>query len=216
MASMDEFGITVNGSGGHGAFPHQTVDALVIAASLVGELQTLVSRRVDPLEAAVVTVGTFHAGNAFNVISGQATLTGTTRALSDSTRDLLEIELHRIANRHAEAHGSKASVVYRRGSPTLINSESMVELVRPAAEVTVGRDRVVKQPPVMGGEDFAYYAKAIPAVFAFVGARNPKIGADRPHHHPKFAIDETAMPVALKFLLNTVERTSASGTELRL
>jgi amidohydrolase len=214
MASMDEFAIRIAGSGGHGAFPHQTIDALVIAASLVAELQTVVSRRIDPLEAAVLTVGTFHAGNAFNVISGEAVLTGTTRALSDRVRDLLEECLRTIALRHAEANGATASVNYRRGSPPLVNDESMVEFVRPAAEAAVGRDEVVLEPPVMGGEDFAYYAKAIPAVFAFVGARNATLGADKPHHHPRFAIDESSMPTALKFLLNTVERAATSTQEL--
>jgi amidohydrolase len=87
----------------------------------------------------------------------------------------------------------------------------MVEFVRPAAEAAVGHDEVVVQPPVMGGEDFAYYAKEIPAVFAFIGARNSRIGADQPHHHPKFAIDESSMPTALKFLLNTVETATAGS-----
>jgi amidohydrolase len=193
MASMDEFAIAVTGSGGHGAFPHQTIDALVIAASMVGELQTVVSRRVDPLEAAVLTFGTFRAGKTFNVISAEATLTGTTRALSDDVRHLLEHDLTRIATRHAEAHGATATVTYKCGSPSLINDSSMADLVRPAAEATVGAGNVVAQPPVMGGEDFAYYARRIPAVFTFVGARNDAIGANKPHHHPQFAIDETAM-----------------------
>jgi len=205
MASMDEFGIVITGSGGHGAFPHQTVDALVIAANLVGELQTVVSRRVDPLEAAVLTVGTFHAGKTFNVISGEAVLTGTTRALSDGVRDLLERSVTEISTRHAEAHGARATVTYKRGSPSLVNDAAMAELVRPAAEATVGAENVVVQPPVMGGEDFAYYAREIPAVFTFVGARNDAIGANKPHHHPQFGIDERAMSTALKFLLNTAE-----------
>jgi amidohydrolase len=212
MASMDAFEIRVSGSGGHGAFPHQTIDALVIAAGLVAELQTVVSRRIDPLEPAVLTVGTFNAGTAFNVISGEAVMTGTTRALSDQVREQLEESLRAITMRHAEGNGAKASVDYHRGSPPLVNSESMVEFVRPAAEAAVGRDEVVLQPPVMGGEDFAYYAKEIPAVFAFIGARNTKLGADQPHHHPKFAIDESSMPIALKFLLNTVERAAAGTT----
>jgi amidohydrolase len=214
MASMDEFAITVVGSGGHGAFPHQTRDALVIAASLVGELQTLVSRRVDPLQPAVVSVGSFHAGTVFNVISGRAELTGTVRTLSESVRDLLESEMKNIATQHAASHGAVATVVYRRGSPSLVNDEPLIDFLKPAAVSTVGEKMVVRMEPIMGGEDFAHYTRIVPGAFAFVGARNPSVGADKPHHHPRFTIDEAALPIALRFLLNAVERTSASDTGL--
>ncbi len=214
MASMDEFTITVVGSGGHGAFPHQTRDALVIAASLVGELQTLVSRRVDPLQPAVVSVGAFHAGTVFNVISGRAELCGTVRTLSESVRDLLESETKNIATQHAAALGAVATTTYRRGSPSLVNDESLIELLRPAAVATVSEKMVVSMAPIMGGEDFAHYTRIVPGAFAFIGARNPDVGADHPHHHPRFTIDETALPIGLRFLLNSLERTSSSGAGL--
>src|ERR1051325_7307586 len=117
MARLDAFEIRVTGSGGHGAFPHQTIDALVIAAGMVAELQTVVSRRIDPLEPEVLTVGTFNAGTAFNVISGEAVMTGTTRALSDQVREQLEESLRAITTRHAEGNGAKATVAYHRGRP---------------------------------------------------------------------------------------------------
>jgi len=214
MASMDEFAISVVGSGGHGAFPHQTRDALIISASLIGELQTLVSRRVDPLQPAVVTVGTLHAGTAFNVISGRAQMTGTVRTLSGAVRDLIETEMQDLAGHHAKALGADAEVTYRRGNPALVNNHVLTQYLKPAATDTVGDTNVVAMPPIMGGEDFAHYAEVVPAAFAFIGARNPKVGADRPHHHPRFTIDEAALPIALRYLLNGLERTSSAGSQL--
>lgn len=214
MASMDEFAITVVGSGGHGAFPHQTRDALVIAASLVGELQTLVSRRVDPLQPAVVSVGSLHAGTAFNVISGRAELTGTVRTLNESVRDLLELEMQNIASHHALGLGAAAKVVYKRGSPSLVNDKSLTDFLEPAAVATVGEGMIVQMEPIMGGEDFAHYTQMVPGAFAFIGARNPQVGADKPHHHPRFTIDEASLPIALRYLLNSVERISASDARL--
>jgi amidohydrolase len=214
MASMDEFAITVVGSGGHGAFPHQTRDALVMAASLIGELQTLVSRRIDPLQPAVVTVGTLHAGSAFNVISGRAQMTGTVRTLSGPVRDLIEKEMNEIAGQHARALGAEAEVTYQRGNPALVNNQALTEYLKPAALATVGETNLDALPPIMGGEDFAHYAELVPGAFAFIGARNPGVGADRPHHHPRFTIDEAALPIALRYLLNCLERTSSAGSQL--
>ena len=210
MASTDRFKITITGSGGHGAFPHQTIDALVIAASLVGELQTLVSRRIDPLEPSVVSVGSFHAGTAFNVISGRAELTGTVRSLSETTRNVLESELKRIAKGHPKAHGATAAVKYERGNPPLVNNAVLVNYLLPSAAAAVGRDNLSSVPPVMGGEDFAHYSQKIPSVFAFVGSRNADVGADFPHHHPRFTVDERSLAIGLRYYLDALERTSSA------
>lgn len=165
MASTDEFKITVIGSGGHAAQPHETVDSLVIASSLVGELQTLVSLRTDPLEPAVVTVGTFHAGSAFNVVPGRAELTGTVRTLSDRARELIERELSTLARGHARAQGADVEVTYLRGNPSVVNHGGLSEFLRPALTAAAGaEERLVSLPPIMGGEDFAYYGKVVPRV----------------------------------------------------
>jgi amidohydrolase len=208
MASMDEFAISVNGSGGHGAFPHQTRDALVVAASLVGELQTLVSRRVDPLQPAVVTVGSFHAGTAFNVIGGRAELRGTVRTLSETVRDLIESEMGQLVAEHCSGMGCSGELSYLRGNPSLINDARLIEWLKPVAAATVGEANSTSLGPIMGGEDFAHYTQRIPGAFAFIGARNPAVGANWPHHHPRFTIDEAAMPIALTYLLNALERAS--------
>jgi len=210
MASMDRFTIEVRGSGGHGAFPHQTRDALVIAASLIGELQMLVSRRIDPLQPAVLTVGAIHAGTVFNVISGRAELCGTVRALTASVRDFIETEMQSLVKYHTLALGGEASVDYQRGSPSVVNDKSLVDFLAPAMVAAIGEKSVISFDPIMGGEDFAYYGQLAPSAFAFVGARNPGIAADRPHHHPSFNIDEASLPIALRYLLNGVERMSSS------
>lgn len=211
-ASDDRFDITILGSGGHAAFPHKTTDALTIGAGLVSQLQTLVSRRIDPLSPAVVTVGTLHAGEAYNAISGEARLSGTVRTLSPVTRALLESELVGLTSAYAAAHHAKAEVQYHRGSPPVINHTSAVEFVRPAAEAAVGADRVTSEQPRMGAEDFAFYSERVPSVFAFVGARNEASQAGFPHHHPRFDIDEESLAVGLRFFRGIVERWADSET----
>ena len=211
MASVDRFEIAIVGSGGHGAFPHQTIDPIVIAASLVGELQTLVSRRVDPLQPAVVTIGSIRAGDAFNVIPPRVEMTGTTRTLDEGVRDLIQRELVRLAEGHATANGAKAEIVYERGNPNVQNNKALVEHLVPAATAVVGRENVVKVAPVMGGEDFAHYSQRLPGVFAFIGSRDSSIGADFPHHHPRFTIDERALGIGLRYSLDAVERLASVG-----
>lgn len=203
LASDDRFDITVVGAGGHGGYPHQTTDALTIAAGLVTQLQTLVSRRVDPMSPAVVSVGSLHAGDAYNVIPGEARMSGTIRTLSPGTRDILESELIGLAKAYAAAHHAKAEVAFYRGTPPLINHSGAVEFVRPAAEAAVGADRVVSLPPRMGGEDFAYYGEHLPSVFAVIGAGDE---TSFPQHHPRFDINEEVLAIGLAFFRQIVDR----------
>lgn len=203
MASDDRFDITITGKGGHAGYPHETSDALVIAAGLVSQLQTLVSRQVDPLSPAVVTVGSLHAGDVYNAIPGVARMSGTIRTLSPVTRDLLQNELTRLARAHAAAHHAEADVTYTRSSPPLINHTEAVEFIRPAAELTVGGENVIVPQPRMGAEDFAFYGELLPAAYATIGARGE---FDYPHHHPRFDFDEEALGIGLSFLTRIVER----------
>jgi amidohydrolase len=214
MASADVFRIVVRGSGGHGAYPHQTVDPVTIAAALVGQLQTLVSRRVPPLEPAVVTVGTLHAGTATNVIPGSASLSGTVRTLSEAVRDQVERELSAMVSLFVQAHRATAELEYERGNPVVQNDTRLAGFLRPAAAATVGEASVVALPPTMGAEDFAYYGRVAPSVFAFVGAGSREAESDFPHHHPRFTVDERALGVGLRFFLEAVERTSSGHAEL--
>lgn len=206
LAGDDRFDITITGKGGHAGSPHEARDALVVAAGLVSELQTLVSRRVDPLSPAAVTVGSLHAGDAYNVIPGEARLSGTVRTLQPATRKLLKAELVELTKGYAAAHHATAEVTVTPATPPLINNASALGFVRPAAEAAAGPDRVIPLPPRMGGEDFAFYSECLPSVFAFVGARKETGLPAIPHHHPRFDIDEEALAVGLRFFRGIVER----------
>jgi amidohydrolase len=210
-ASDDQFAIEIVGSGGHGAQPHRTVDSLRIAASLVEELQMLISRRIDPLEPAVLTVGTLHAGAAYNIIAGRAEMNGTVRTFSNAVRHQLEREISSVASAHAQVHGATAAVRYTHGSPAVINHSELVDFLRPAAAAVVGAGQVLRRPPKMGAEDFAYYCEVVPSAFVQIGARNPEIGADFPHHLPRFTIDERCLGVGLRFYLEVLQRFSSAG-----
>ena len=214
MAAADVFELTIAGSGGHGAYPHQTIDPLMVAAGLVGQLQTLVSRRVSPLEPAVVTVGTLHSGTAPNVIPGSAFLSGTVRTLSEPLREQLERELRRMSELFAQAHGATVEIKYQKGNPVVQNDSQLAGFLRPAAAATVGERAVLTMAPTMGAEDFAYYGSVAPSVFAFVGAGSRQAESDFPHHHPRFTVDERALGIGLRFFLEAVERTSSGQAEL--
>lgn len=197
MAASDMFEITIQGAGGHGANPHETKDAIVIGAQLVTNLQQLVSRRVDPLQSAVLSVGSFVADNAFNIIADTATLRGTVRTFTPEIRDLMEAEIRRVIEGTAIAHNCTIDIQYTRGYPAVVNHEDETLFVKSIAEGIVGKEAVLQTRPNMGGEDFAYYLEKVPGTFFFTGAR-PK--NDYPHHHPKFDFEESAMLTAAKIL----------------
>ncbi|WP_210469702.1 M20 family metallopeptidase [Sporosarcina sp. 6E9] len=197
MAAADKFDITVQGAGGHGAAPHQTKDAIAIGAQLVTNLQQIVSRRVNPTESAVLSVGSFVAENAFNVIADSAKIGGTVRTFNPKIRDLMEREMKRVVDGTALANDCEIEFTYERGYPAVVNHDDETEFLKSIAEKIQGIENVVETEPHMGGEDFAYYLEKVPGTFFFTGARpeNPY-----PHHHPKFDFDENAMLIAAKIL----------------
>ncbi|MGD8192449.1 M20 metallopeptidase family protein [Brevibacillus ginsengisoli] len=200
MANTDDFIIDIKGKGGHGAVPQETIDSIVIGSQIVTNLQTLVSRNVSPMDSLVVTVGTFHAGNNFNVIADTCRLTGTVRSFAPEVRDLAEKRLKEIAQGAASMLGGSAAVQYDRGYPAVINSERESQIVREAASKVLGESHVEKMTPIMGGEDFSYYLEKVPGAFVFIGAGNPDKGVEYPHHHPRFDIDEKSMLVSAEVL----------------
>jgi amidohydrolase len=213
MAATDRFEVEIVGKGGHGGFPHQTVDALVVAAKAILDLQLLVSRYVDPLEPAVVSVGRLSAGSAFNIIAERATFEGTVRTLSEEARSLVEEKMEQIVKGVCEGTGASYGLEYQRGYPPLVNHPTHTEVVRRAIEES-DRGTLVEMKPIMGGEDFAYYLQEVPGCFFFVGAGNEKKGAVFPHHHPKFDIDEDALSVGVEAMLATYLRyTTNNETE---
>ncbi|WP_173917007.1 M20 family metallopeptidase [Halobacillus sp. Marseille-Q1614] len=199
MAGADRFHITIKGKGGHGAIPHQTKDAIVIASQLVTSLQQIVSRRLDPLSTAVLTVGTFEAGDAFNVIADSAKITGTVRTFDPQVQDTIIKEMEKIIKGTCEGCGADYDFDYYKGYPPVINHKEEAELILQDASKADPSLKTEEIPPVMAGEDFAYYLENKPGAFYFTGAQIPD--HYYPHHHPKFDFDEAALPHAAKTLL---------------
>jgi amidohydrolase len=200
MAAPDEFKITVIGKGGHGAYPQSTIDPIVAGAQIVTAIQSIVSRNVNPLESAVVTIATFHSGSAFNIISNEAVMTGTIRTLSEDNREMVARRLTEIARSVASAYGTEAVVEVIRKYPVLVNSDTAVDVAKVAFAKVLGAENVTEiADPSMGGEDFAYIAQHVPSAFVYVGiAKN----IDEPisHHHPKFQWDDKNIAVLGKGL----------------
>jgi amidohydrolase len=202
MASSGEFSLTIRGRGGHGAMPHQTVDAVLVGSHVVVALQSIVSRNTSPLDAAVVSVGVFQAGTAQNVIADTATLVGTVRAFDVGACEELPRRIERIAAGVCEALGARYDFHYHQDTPPTINDAAVAETVRQAAEEIVGADRVRTDPDVrtMAAEDFGEFLLKVPGCYFFVGAENEARGAVHPHHNPRFDICESCLPVSVDVL----------------
>ncbi len=192
MASVDEFSIVVKGIGGHAAIPDRTVDPILVASHIVAGLQHLVSRVVSPIGSVVVTVGSFHAGTANNIIPPQAVLEGTVRCLQPEYRDVAEEHLRNFVTQTAQAFRAQAEINYRRVLPAVVNDGELCELVRGVAGEVVGADNVVEAAPTMAGEDFSLYQEVLPGCFFFVGTGKPD-GSSRAWHHPQFDVDESML-----------------------
>lgn len=203
MAAVDEFSITVRGQGGHGAVPHTAVDAVVAAATVVQALQTVVSRRIDPLDPAVVTVGSIHGGSAFNVIAEEVVLTGTARSFSAEMGEQLPRLIEETAKGAAALHGATATTVYQRYTIAVRNDPVIAHLVGISAQVTPGVQHVDHGMKLMAGEDFAYVLERVPGCFFFVGCGKAD-GTSEPHHSPRFTVDEAALPIGAGVLLTSV------------
>jgi hippurate hydrolase len=203
-ASTDEFSVKIKGQGGHGARPHESVDAVVVGSLMVMSIQTLVSREVDPSFPSVVSVGQFQAGSAPNVIAGHALLRGTIRAQHDKVRKHLVAGIKRVVESIAEMHGAEIEVRIEKGSPMLENSAPMAELARRAAKKTVNHEQVTElRTANMGGEDFAFYLEKIKGCYVRFGAQVS--GCESyPAHSSRFDIDEAALPIAAHFFKNVV------------
>ncbi len=193
MASGDRFDIEVIGKGGHGAAPHQCVDAAVISAAIVQNLQTGVSREINPVDTAVITVGTINAGTRWNVVAGSATLTGTTRCFNRDVRDYFPTFIERVATQTAHAMRGDAKVTYTKLVPPTINDAALADMVRGSAKKVMGQDCLYDYPVTMGGEDFAYYQEKVPGVMVMLGIRSEACDAVYPQHSGHYKVDESAL-----------------------
>jgi amidohydrolase len=198
MAATDRFIIEVGGKGGHGAMPHKTIDSIVIASNLVMSSQQIISRYIDPLESGVVTFGVLNSGTAFNIIANKAVLEGTTRSFAPEVRETLQKKLVELTDGLAKIHGATIKIDYQRGYPAVVNHEREVDIILDSARGVFGPENTGIMKPNMVGEDFSYYLKEIPGAFCFVGAGDPNKPM-YPHHHPRFQIDESVLPLAAEW-----------------
>jgi amidohydrolase len=201
MAAADRFWIEVEGVGGHAARPHKSVDTILAASSIVTALQQIVSRNVDPLESAVVSVTLFQGGFTDNVIPQNALLRGTCRSLKASVRDMLEQRVSEVAQGVALAHGATANVRYMRDYPVVINDKNATAFAASVAGEVAGSDRVdAELTPVMGGEDFAFMLQKRPGAFIFIGN-----GDSANLHHPAYDFDDKTIPFGTSYWVRLVE-----------
>src|SRR5699024_3205352 len=200
QAAPDRFDIKIQGNGRHAANPLKTKYRIVVAGQLIGSLQQIVSRRVDPLENAVVSVCSIEAINSYNVIADSVSLTGTVRTLDEGVRSFIEEEIERVIKGTCLATDTSYEYEYSRGYPPTVNHKEETEFVAGLAESVPGVENVEETEPIMGGEDFSYYLQNVKGTFFFTGAENPDWKEEHPHHHPLFDIDERALLVAAKTL----------------
>ena len=200
LAAAGEFDITITGHGTHGAAPHSGRDPIVCASNVVMSLQHIVSRRMDPLDAAVVTVGSFHSGKAHNVIPSVATLSGTFRALKHATFASLEETIKATTESAALALGCTAEIRFHPDTayPPTVLEPGATEAVRAAAKAVLGEDAVHEMAaPIMGAEDYSFFAESVSSSFVFVGTANASLANENyVNHHPKFRVDPAALPIA--------------------
>lgn len=206
MAAVELFDCTIQGRGGHGAIPHQTVDSIVVGAQIVTALQTIVARNVDPLKAGVVTVGEFHAGGANNVIADSARMTGTVRYFDPQLEGFFGRRLEEVIAGVCQAHGATYKLDYWQLYPPVVNNSAIADLVRSVAEDVVETPAgVVPECQTMGGEDMSFFLREVPGCYFFLGAANPEKDLAYPHHHPRFDFDETALGMGVEMFVRCVE-----------
>lgn len=209
-ASADIFQITLAGKGGHAALPHLCSDVLLAGTTLTQQLQSIISRDIDPMASAVLTVSQLHAGVDFNVIPDRCTLGGTVRTLDEEARAVIERRMGEITAALCQAQGLQYELKYEKGYPVMNCDARQVLKAADAIRELTGCT-VTKMKPSMGGEDFAYYSHKVPSAFFFVGCRNEEKGIVNAHHSPNFDIDEQVIPLMAKVLLAAY--TSAAADE---
>jgi amidohydrolase len=205
-AAVDDLNLTVHGSTGHGAMPHQAVDAVVVAAQIVTALQTAVSRTRPPLDPAVLTIGSIHGGTAWNIIADRVEMKGTLRTFDPAVRELVLARVSSIAHGIAESMGARCSLDVRYVAPPVVNDEVLADLIRGAIFPVVGDEHVVVTEPSLVGDDFAHFAQQVPGCLFHVGSSNAARGLDRGHHDSAFDIDEDCLPIAAACLEAVVRR----------
>ncbi len=215
LASSDRFHLTIRGKKVHGAYPHEGIDAVVVAAECVTALQTIRSRRINTQEPLVITVGSFHGGNRFNIIADEVQMDGTLRTLSEEVRSRAMELMRQVLAGVTAAHGAQFELAFDQPNPVTYNDPKLVEETLPTLRRVVGATNVVAPKPQMGSEDFSYFQQTVPGFFYFLGVGNKAKGITAMNHTPEFDADEEALVVGVKtmanVLLDYLDRQGAKG-----
>lgn len=218
MAAATSIDVKMTGKGGHAAMPHLAIDPVATASKIIVELQTLVSRELNPLEPGVISITMVRAGETFNVIPQAVHMRGTIRSLSLDGMEFLKRRLVEVATGIGRANRCDVEVKFSGiGYPPTVNDEALWEFAREVAGELIGADNVLEIPPVMGGEDFSFYTQRVPGMFAFLAVGDEHSGAAYPVHHPKFTLNEDALPVGsalhAAFALRSLAELTAAGDD---
>ncbi|MEB3338344.1 MAG: M20 family metallopeptidase [Leptolyngbyaceae bacterium] len=207
MAAVETFHCTIQGQGGHGAMPHQTVDAVLVSAQVVNALQSIVARNVNPLDAAVVTVGKLHAGTTNNIIADTAKMSGTVRYFNPALASFFKQRVEQIIAGVCQTYGASYDLNHYSLYPPVVNDGAIADLVRSVAETVLETPvGVVPECQTMGGEDMSFFLQAVPGCYFFLGSANPAKDLAYPHHHPRFDFDETALGMGVEIFVRCVEK----------
>lgn len=205
MASSDQVQLKIKGQAGHGAHPHRSIDAIVVAGYVICGLQTMLSREIAPLDPAVLSFGTIHGGQASNIIASEVVLEGTARALTPEVRDQIPKSVERIASHIAEGLRGKAEIIYARGTPPAINIDEWVDLVEEGAQKIIGSEQIAYlTSPSMGSEDFAFYLEKYPGCIFRLGTGNENPQSRLALHNPKIIFDEKAIEAGVQVMSQVV------------
>jgi amidohydrolase len=200
MAASDSIEITIKGSGGHGAQPDHTIDPIVTAAQFISTVQTVVSRKLDPLEPTVITIAAIHGGTAHNVIPDEVRMLGTVRTFNEELRDVMAAKIESVLRGCCESSRATFDYTYLRRYPVTSNHAQESAYVSELARKTLGAQNVAEQPKIMGAEDFSFMLLRRPGCFFFLGAQvDPQV--DTPHHSPRFVIDESAFENGVRMMV---------------
>jgi amidohydrolase len=205
MAAVDRFIIRIIGKGGHGAAPHECVDPITVACEVVASLQKIVSREINPVNPAVLTIGQITGGTAFNIIPKEVVLEGTVRTLNNEDRTYIENRITEIVKFITKANKAEYIIDYENSYPVLMNNDLATDKLSTAAAKIIGKDKIVElKNPVMGAEDMAYYLQEVPGTFFYLGSNNENKGIVYPHHNSQFNIDEDVLWIGTAVFLQAV------------
>ncbi|MGE6258350.1 M20 metallopeptidase family protein [Heyndrickxia sporothermodurans] len=199
MASSDDFDIVIEGIGGHGGQPQDSVDPIYVATHLIQAFQSIVSRNLHPLHAGVISFGGMQAGNSYNVIPSEVKLQGTIRAMTFEAAELMHKKTAQLTESICASFGAKGHYTFIEGTPPLYNHPEACKFAKEVIQKTFGQEVFVQMEPSMGAEDYSYYLKEKTGAFINVGMQSEK--SQYPHHHPKFDIDEDAIPTAIELMV---------------